>query len=188
MAVIQPNSGVHENIISIIDLSETHWSTLHASSETDMPQWRPTSPIADRNAPSETKMPHRRPKCPIGDRNDPSETEMPHRRQICPIRDRPAPSETDMPGETHQIPQWVVDQACQSLMWHVCFGWAFDEACRGLRWVSALIIIFSWTPNSDQCYRHMGVKISTAYKLLYAYKFSKKDILPETSFYMLQEN
>ena len=66
--------GVHENISIIGDLSETHrrpigdshaWSETHqrpqhASSETYMPDWRPTCLIGD---PSQSDMTHRRPTC-----------------------------------------------------------------------------------------------------------------------------
>ena len=49
---------VHENIIIIGDLSETHRRPIGDPSETDMPHRRP---IGDRHASSETDMPHRRP-------------------------------------------------------------------------------------------------------------------------------
>ena len=93
---------VHENIIIIEDLLETHRRPIRDQLETDMPYWRPNR---DQHASSET---HQRPTCLIG---DPFETDMPHwrpmrdwhaslethRRPTCLIGDRHALSKTDMP-------------------------------------------------------------------------------------------
>ena len=106
---------VHENIIIIGDLSETHWRLTclfgdlletdmldqKPIGDLDMLNWRPTCLIRD---PLKTNMPHRRSTCPIGDRHAPSKTDMPQQKPTCPIGDQHAPSETDMPVETHRRP------------------------------------------------------------------------------------
>ena len=142
---------------------------------------RPTCLIRDRHASSETNMPHWRPTCFIG---DPSETNMPRWRPI--INTYLAQGWSPMRhvglwwgmsvsngSPIRHVGPWsgmsVSDQACRSPIRHVVLRLVSNQACRspmglwsgmsvsdgapiGLHWVSnrsPIVIIFSWTPFQD---------------------------------------
>ena len=121
-------SRVHENIIIIGDLSETHRRS-----------------IGDQHLLSET---HWRPPCLIGDKHAWSETNMPHWR---PIKARHTWSTLSNTSLMRYVGlRWVPDEASWSTMRPVGFRWVSDQACQtpmglwsgilvrhvGLQWVS----------------------------------------------------